>query len=140
MLAAVEHGLLARIAAAMIGIQLDVVRRGGRRTRIAVDRNIGNAADLRPIRLRHLAISSVVGTLRHALAVVRLERTVDARRIVTGDISAVPVIRPLKIGIRILRLHRALHKGGKKRCRVPRKETPRRVRAALVGDVPFVIG
>ena len=140
MLAAVEHGLLARIAAAMIGIQLDVVRRGGRRTRITVDRDIGNAADLRPIRLRHLAIGGIVSALRHARSVVRLERTVDARRIVTGDISAVPVIRPLKIGIRILRLHRALHKGGKKRCRLPREDAPSLVRAALVGDVPFVIG
>ena len=124
----------------MIGIQLDVVRRGGRRTRITVDRDIGNAADLRPVRLRHLAIGGVVGALGHALAVVRLERAIDALRIGVGDIAAVPMIRLLKIGIRILRLHRALHKGGKKRCRLPREDAPSLVRAALVGDVPFVIG
>ena len=44
--------------------------------------------------------------------------------------------RLLEIGIRILRLHRALHEGGKKRCRLPREDAPRLIRAAFVGDVP----
>ena len=155
MLSAEEHGFLARIAPAaatavtlrvrvvqfhkaaiLRAVELDVIirRTYARDVRIVVAAlmrdsqivGIVGASDvLAPIALRTCALD-----IAAVLLILRLHR------IAGSDIVRMPVIRLLKIGIRILRLHRPFHKGGKKRRRLPREDAPRLVRAALVRNVP----
>ena len=138
-LPAVEHGLLACIAAA-IRIDLNRFRvRCRRRSGVADNCDIGDTADFRPVLFRQRAIGGIVGAiiLGHTLAAVLLKRTGNHIRICIGSVRAfIILIGSRKIGIRILRLHRALHKGGEKRIRMPREDAPRLICAALVGDVP----
>ena len=139
MLAGVEDGDLARIAAAMVGVERDLLRIGCRRSGVADDLDVGNVADLRAIRFHELAERGVIGALIQTLALVRDSRVRDLLRIGVGGIAAVCAARLIELGIRILRLHRALHEGGEKRRRMSGEDAPRLVRAALVGDVPFVV-
>ena len=164
-LSAEEHGFLARIAPAataafalricfvqfhkaaiLRAVKLDVMiirriyARDGRVVVAILMRDsqivgiVGASDVLAPIALRTCALD-----IAAVLLILRLHR------IAGSDIVRMPVIRLLKIGIRILRLHRPFHKGGKKRCRLPREDAPRRIRAALVRDVPtgisfFLVG
>ena len=140
MLAGVEDGDLARIAAAMVSVERDLLRVGCRsRSGVADDRDVGNVADLRAIRFHELAERGVIGAPRHTGTLVRDSRVRDLLRIGVGGIAAVRAARLIELGIRILRLHRTLHEGGEKRRRMSGEDAPRLVRAALVGDVPFVV-
>ncbi|EJU26220.1 hypothetical protein HMPREF1153_1351 [Selenomonas sp. CM52] len=160
MLPADEHGFLARIASAaaaafalrvrfvqfhkaaiLRAVELDVIirRTYARDGRVVV-----------AVLMRDLQIVGIVSALGDVLAPIALRTwaldiaavrlVLRLHRIAGSDIVRMPVIRLLKIGIRILRLHCPFHKGGKKRRRLPREDAPCLVRTTLVGDVPTSVG
>ena len=100
--------------------------------------------------LRNLQIVGIVDTANALAVVAFLARTRDIaavrllvrrlHRIGGSSIVAVRMACLLEIGIGILRLHRALHKGGQKRQGMAVKNTPSLILTAVSSDVPSTVG
>ena len=96
--------------------------------------------------LRNLQIVGIVNSADALAVVAFLARTRDIaairllvrrlHRIGGSSIAAMRMTRLLEIGIGILRLHRALHKGGQKRQGMAVKNTPGLILTAVSSDVP----
>ena len=158
MLIADEHGFFARIAptaAAALTIRICFVQFHKAAILRAVKLDViirrAYARNVRVVVAALMRDSQIVGIVGASdiLAPILLTCTLDivwcsARRLIIlrlgriagSDVVRMSMPRLLKIGIRILRLHSPLHKGGKKRIRLSREDTPRLVRAALIGNVP----